>query len=600
MEIKNPKYLIMRKTFTYTILFLFVSSFMLFSQEPLNHEKRIFRGENNRLYLNKDLPVYVRIASSPDDNAGSWLLFSETSKNYTNPMYLDAEGWNSLRSPSAVDTATKKLVMPVQDIVFEIYTDGIAPVSQHQFTGSQAFVLNKIKHFGKDLNIEISARDENSGMDKTYFSLNKSPWTVYTDPIEIKEQGDYELQYYSVDMVGNVEKIQSERFVVDFTPPVSSHRVDGMNKDNVVAKNASIILESKDEMSGVNKIYYSIDDGDDKVYTRPIPVSVFRDGEAKLSYYAVDNVGNQEVAKSIGTFSSSQSGDGQGDNPVFDFYIDRLPPEVSLEMVGDSYEANNLLYISERSKVKLNATDDKSGVQAVYYSYNAFLTKEEYSEPFTPSMKGAIKLSYNGIDYVDNVSEVKTRNLFLDHTFPLTQIRFEGPRFTNRDTLFISSKTKVVLDAKDSGSGVKNIHYTLNSEGKNVFSSPFSIEKQGIHSINYFANDHVNNEEAEKTQVVYVDNDPPVIHFHFSVEQIGEKTLRDETFPIYPSNAKLYIAATDNLSGGEKLEYSINGAARRSVIPVEKLVPGNYEVEIFASDALGNSSSRLIKFAIEK
>jgi hypothetical protein len=39
-------------------------------------------------------------------------------------MYLDAEGWNSLRTPSAVNPETKKLVNPLQDVVFELYTAG--------------------------------------------------------------------------------------------------------------------------------------------------------------------------------------------------------------------------------------------------------------------------------------------------------------------------------------------------------------------------------------------------------------------------------------------------------------------------------------------
>ncbi len=586
--------------FTILTLFILVIGFTGHTQEPLVHKKKIFRGENNRLYINKDLPVYIRVAASPDDSAESWLLFSETSQKFTNPMYLDAEGWNSLRSPSAVDTVTKKLVMPVQDIVFELYTDGIAPVTQLRYTGAQSFSAPGKKFFGREQRIELTVRDENSGVDKTYFSLNKKPWSVYDSAIHIKDEGEYEFKYYTVDNVGNAETIKSDKFQLDLTPPVSSHRVEGLTQKNVLSKNATILLQSEDNLSGVNKIYYSIDDGSFVSYTRPIPVSLFRDGEAKLSYYAVDNVGNKEETKSIGAFSSSQFASGDANNPVFDFYIDRLPPEVSIEVMGDKFEATNLVYISERSQLKLNSTDDKSGVQAVYYSYNNFLTREEYSGPFAPLLKGNIRFSYNAIDYVDNASQAKTQNLFLDHTIPVTQIKFEGPRFINRDTLFISSKTKVVLDAKDTGSGIKYIHYSLNEEGKNVFSGPFSLENQGIHSIHYYAADNVNNTETKKSQVVYADNDPPVIHFHFSVEQIGEKTLRDETFSIYPSNAKLYIAATDNLSGGEKLEYSLNGAARRNLIPIEKLVPGNYEVEIFAGDALGNSSSRLVKFAIEK
>lgn len=570
------------------------------AQEPLVHQKKVFRGEGNKLFINKELPVYIRVATSPDDNAESWLLYSETSKLYTNPMYLDAEGWNSLRTPSAVNPETKKLVNPLQDVVFEIYTDGIAPVSQHNFTGTQSYVSKGIKYYGKEVSAELTAKDENSGTENTYYSVNKSPWTPYESPVKITEEGEYEIQYYSVDNVGNVEKTKSVSFFVDFKSPVSQHRVEGINRNNVIAKDAKIVLQSEDNLSGVNLIFYSVDGGTFITYTKPISVSVFRDGEAQLSYYAVDNVGNKEEAKSIGTFSSSKAGDEAGQNVVFDFYIDREPPVVGLSIEGDQYATNNTLFISDRSKVRLNADDDKSGVQSVFYSYNAFLVKEEYKEPFTPGMTGAMKFSYNAVDYVENTSQVKTQALFLDNTTPAARIQFEGPRFMNRDTLFISEKTRVILDGKDTGSGLQGVNYRLNSEEQRKYEAPFNIEKQGIHQINYFAADNVNNTESTKTQILYVDNAPPVIHNHFSVEQIGEKVLRDEKYSIYPSNAKLYVAATDNLSGGEKLEYSVNGAPKKNIIPIENLVPGNYEVEIFANDALGNQSTRLIKFAIEK
>lgn len=590
----------MRKRFTLFFSLFFICTVLVFSQEPLIHQKRVYRGEGNKLFINKELPVFIRIATSSDDKAESWLLHSEESKKYSNPMYLDAEGWNTLRSPSAVDTVTKKTVTPMQDIIFELYADGIAPATVHKFTGTQTFTSKGLKYFGKELSIEMNARDETSGLDKIYCSINKRPWSAYEKPLILKEEGEYELNYYSVDNVGNVEKIKTETFIIDFTPPVTNHRVDGINKNNVISRNASIVLVSEDKLSGLGKIFYSIDKGDYIVYTKPIPVSLLKDGEAQLNYYSIDNVGNKEEVKSIGTFSSGQAGSSDGSGVEFDFYIDRKPPVIDFKIDGDQFANTNILYISERSHVRLDATDDKSGVQAVYYSYNSFLTKEEYKEPFKLALKGPIKFSYNGTDWVDNVSQVMNRQLFLDNTSPASQIRFEGPKFTNRDTLFISTKTKIIMDSKDTGSGLKETKYNLNKEGDTKYSGPFQIEKQAFHILDFFASDNVNNTEQLKTQKLYIDNTPPAIHSHFSVEHIGEKVVRDEKFMIYPSNTKLYIAATDNLSGGEKLEYRINGAEKRNIIPIENFKPGNYEVEIFASDVLGNQSNRTIKFAIEK
>jgi len=110
----------------------------------------------------------------------------------------------------------------------------------------------------------------------------------------------------------------------------------------------------------------------------------------------------------------------------------------------------------------------------------------------------------------------------------------------------------------------------------------------------------VNNKNEIKKQEVFVDNQAPVIHYHFSVESIGKKTVRDEIYTIYPTNTMLYIAATDASSGGEKIEYRINDGVVLSANPIKNLTPGNYLIEVDAFDVLGNKSVEKIKFAIEK
>jgi hypothetical protein len=61
----------------------------------------------------------------------------------------------------------------------------------------------------------------------------------------------------------------------------------------------------------------------------------------------------------------------------------------------------------------------------------------------------------------------------------------------------------------------------------------------------------------------------------------------------------LYIAATDNASGGEYIEYRINGKPAQTVLPVKGFLPGNYEIEISAQDVLKNKAMDVIRFSIE-
>jgi len=62
----------------------------------------------------------------------------------------------------------------------------------------------------------------------------------------------------------------------------------------------------------------------------------------------------------------------------------------------------------------------------------------------------------------------------------------------------------------------------------------------------------------------------------------------------------IYIAATDKSSGGERIEYSVNGGAVQTVNPVKSFVPGSYIIDVYAYDVLGNISKEKIRFSVEK
>ena len=140
----------------------------------------------------------------------------------------------------------------------------------------------------------------------------------------------------------------------------------------------------------------------------------------------------------------------------------------------------------------------------------------------------------------------------------------------------------------------------MDNGNKETYQSPITVEKDGFHTISYQAKDNVNNIEELKKASFFVDNIAPQIYYHFSVTAIGKKTVREENYEIYPSNVMLYIAATDKASGGERIEYSINGKEKQSIIPLKGFSPGNYEIEINAYDILKNKSIQVVRFAIEE
>ena len=344
-------------------------------------------------------------------------------------------------------------------------------------------------------------------------------------------------------------------------------------------------------------IYYSINDGSEKIYTEPIPLSLLSDGKSKIHYFAIDNVGNKEESKVLAA-STEQLGSNK-DASTFSFYIDKEAPSMSFEIVGDQH-SGKYLYMSARSRFKVNATDEKSGVAQIMYSINNPLLKETYSEPFAIEGDGLSTVHYASTDNVGNAALAQSQQVYIDHSIPTSKVSYTGKQFRNRDTLFITMETRIGISASEVGAGVKTINYKLDGGNTTVYTSPVTVAKEGLHTLEFNAIDNVNNTENIQKHSFVVDNTPPDIMSNFSIKPIGEKTVRDEKYIIYPSNTMLYIAATDNSSGVELVEYKINGNEAQTIIPVKGFVSGNYEVEIKAYDVLKNKTSKVIRFAIEK
>jgi hypothetical protein len=579
-----------------SILFFILSGIK--AQEPLKHEKKVYISPDQKVYVNKLMPIYLSISTSSEPNSQTYKLPSPTTAAYANPMYFDTEGKNTFQHPWEVDPKTNKPVMPLRDVVYEVYADGKAPVTIIKLNNTTKFVKNGEIFFGKGLKLNINAVDTTSGVEATYLSINQATYQQITQAEkDIDEEKQYTIAYYSVDHVGNAEQPRFEKFRTDFAPPATTYEIIGEKKGNVLSSKATIKLVSSDSLSGVNRIMCSINDGPERPYNAPIPFSVLKDGKSKIQYYAVDNVGNKETAKVISASNKSGSSDNSGSS-AYDYYIDNEPPVISIEVVGDQFNGK-YLFISGNSKMKINATDEKSGVAKVMYSVNNTSLKDSYSEPFDVATQGVNNILYASSDNVGNLALAKFQQVCVDKTAPASKIYFSGLQYKNHDTLFITKDTKIGFNSYDALAGFKQLDYSLDAANA-VYSAPFGVDKEGYHSIGFYSIDNVSNKEASNKAFFYVDNTAPEIYYHFSVKPIGEKTVRGEKYEIYPSNIMLYIAVTDNASGGERVEYRINGKKDiYTAIPVKGFYPGNFDIEITAYDVLKNKTTKTIHFAIE-
>ena len=579
------------------LLLLLMIPICLHAQEPVKSEKNHFVSPEGKLYWQGAKPIYIFVSDNPE-GTNILRLNSKSTPKYANPMYLDTEGINYIRSKWAVDKETKKTVLPKREIMYEMYKDGVSPKSFSKFTSVPSYHSGTVQYYGKGLSVHLNSADAVSGVKNVYYSVNEEEYKIYSENISFEGDKATTLRYFAQDNVGNVETTHLKSFTVDISPPASTHEIVGIvYNGNIIAPSTKFKLTSKDELSGVKRTYYKYDDGTERIYPAyPVGVKQLNDGDHSISYHSIDRVKNDE------------------DERDFKFYLDKIAPVVKVEVQGDQYETNSRMYVSSRTKINMTATDNKAGVESIQYN----LDRKGYvafGSPFIiPPVAGIHNVIYYGIDNVKNKNAAKSvastignRQIYMDDRAPTTGISYSKSQFFTRDTLFISSKTNVILKSIDNASGVDRIEYSIGDGSMTTYSSSFNVSNDGHQTIKFKATDRVNNVEQEKESEVFVDNTPPEIYHNFSIKSIGTKKKDGETLDIYPNYTRLYLGATDIHCGTDKITYSLNGSDfldysspyTLDISEVKKFGKNKaYNAVIRATDKLGNQSEKVINFFV--
>mgnify|MGYP001557968578 CR=1 FL=1 len=101
--------------------------------------------------------------------------------------------------------------------------DTTKPETQLSISGTQG----ENNWYISDVQITLTATDDNSGILKTEYSLdNGQSWNVYTSPFAIAQEGTVAVLYKSIDKAGNVEIEKTSTVKIDKTPPEAKLSLD--------------------------------------------------------------------------------------------------------------------------------------------------------------------------------------------------------------------------------------------------------------------------------------------------------------------------------------------------------------------------------------
>ncbi len=232
------------------------------------------------------------------------------------------------------------------------------------------------------LTISLSVTDNLTGVADTYYSVNGGDFVKGTT-FTVSGEGINKIAYYSVDKVGNVETVKESEVKIDKTAPITTIDVD----NNWKTENVEVNLSAIDTLSGVAKIYYSINGSD---YKEGTTFTVEQEGINQVSFYSVDNSGNVEKVKEA------------------EVKIDKTAPITTID-VDSNWKTENV-------EVNLSAIDTLSGVAKIYYSINGSDYKE--GTTFTVEQEGINQVSFYSVDNAGNIEKVQEVEIKIDKTAP--------------------------------------------------------------------------------------------------------------------------------------------------------------------------------------
>ena len=252
---------------------------------------------------------------------------------------------------------------------FTIKKDDIPPITYCNLYGT----LGNDSWYVSDVMVKLYADDTGMGVKNIYYTINGDIWLEYTAPFKIDSEGITKLYYYSEDYAGNKERIKYKTVKIDKSMPTTICNISGeKGVSGWFISDVTIKLFAEDEISGINKTFYRIDNEEWKEYEEAIVFS--EDGVHNISYYSIDNAGNIEEEKSE------------------TFKIDKVHPQVLIHKPREGY-----LYVENREimptitgktiiigyiTIEVGATNHESGINRVeFYIDNNFQTAD-FDEPY--------------------------------------------------------------------------------------------------------------------------------------------------------------------------------------------------------------------------
>jgi hypothetical protein len=284
--------------------------------------------------------------------------------------------------------------------------------------GYQTFINDKVQIHFDDI--------DNIMTDKVFYRINDGTEREYTGPFTLNEEGSHVIYYYGVDRMGNKERVRALNVVVDMTPPetvltvTASFSAQGNRvyaSDNFTY---SYTINSRDAISGVASVTYSVNGGEYVPYLKPFTINSTT--PVKLDIISVDRVGNSTT--NYTTRFLDDTGALIADNFAnVQVVIDNTPPTVKIIPDREFFVKDGRNIASRDYKFTITAEDDESGVKGIYYRLDNMGEFVLYTGEIQFYTNGMHKIEAIARDGVGNTSRIESLDFYVDTIPTDTNVR---------------------------------------------------------------------------------------------------------------------------------------------------------------------------------
>lgn len=415
------------------------------------------------------------------------------------------------------------------------------------------------------------SEQNNKFVDRIEVSIDDSPFGPYSGKVHFEKEGVHQIRFRAADPVLNWSPLQEFRVFVDMTPPSSSVTWLGFTFQGsshlFVSPSSMLTVTSQDALSSVAHVRYE-ENGKTLEYNHHVQFKT--DGEHRIRFAAIDNVGNQEAWKDIR------------------FLVDSKPPTTRSEVTGLTYKTDKVTYVNSGAQVRLMATDEGSGVQFIKYQVNG-APQISYENPVA-IVKKRTEIRYRSVDQVGNPEPWNVMLFLQDATPPALAVEKVGRFVASGGKIFATPGFEFAIKAKDEEAGVDRLLVTeQGKQQQNLAGEKHSFTQPGEYQVSFKAIDRVGNRSETEPYRVIIDSQPPK-----SEVQAMERIVPVDNLFVSGVPNKLEIISRDDGVGTDRIEYSFDGKSftpYTHAIDLAQLSNPQLTLHFRATDRLGNKEA---------